>query len=57
MRKCPKCGSEEVKEDELGNLVCSDCGYDESIAGGERSSQKAKGEHSPYQAGGGKRTR
>ena len=56
MRKCPKCGSSNVKEDELGNLLCSDCGYDESIAGGERTSQKAKGEHNPYQAGGGKRT-
>lgn len=39
---------------------CTECGYDErdeaSIVPEERTSQKAKGEYTPYKTGGSRRT-
>jgi len=61
-RRCPRCGSFNVKivnYQGLPMLICLNCGYDESISYDEfpvtRSSQKAKGQFSPYKAGGGRR--
>jgi len=59
MRKCPKCGSEDTRifrQGSLGYIVCNKCGYDEyhdilSVFPESRSSQKAKGQFSPYKAG------
>lgn len=60
---CPKCNSENVKIVEyLGTkcIVCKECGYDEredlEQVPEQRSSQKAKGQYSPYKKGGSKRT-
>jgi len=63
MNKCPKCGSVNVTfSDYLGikTVKCSDCGFDESSAYDvypeQKTSQKAKGEYSPYKTGGKQRT-
>ncbi|MBW2996579.1 hypothetical protein KY332_04750 [Candidatus Woesearchaeota archaeon] len=63
MKKCPKCGSTNTKTVEfMGAKVhfCKDCGYDErdelSVVPEQRTSQREKTRHSPYKAGGGKRT-
>ena len=64
IRLCPKCQSDEVKLVEYMGavcLVCLNCGFDESalyeVYPDSKSSQKQKGNFSPYQAGGGARTR
>jgi DNA-directed RNA polymerase subunit M/transcription elongation factor TFIIS len=62
-KNCPKCGSTQTKKEayiEIDVLICKACGYDESslyeIYPQQKTSQKAKGQFSPYKAGGGKRT-
>ncbi len=64
MKKCPKCGSENVKivdYMEAKCLVCDDCGYDETeelaIVPEQRETQREKTRFTPYRTGGGKRTR
>ncbi len=61
--KCPKCQSKEMVVEQymgLPCLVCKNCGYDEAsqydLYPEEKTSQKAKGNFSPYKTGGGKRT-
>lgn len=61
---CPECKSSNVTIiDYLGVkcIKCSNCGYDESkqydVYPGEKASQKEKGRHNVYKAGGFKRTR
>ena len=63
MKKCRKCGSTKIKSVEfMGSKMyyCTECGYDErddaNMVAEERTSQKAKAEHSPYRTGGGRRT-
>lgn len=63
MKKCPECGSEEIKllkYMEADCIVCRKCGYDEckalEVYPEGRSSQKAKGRYSPYRTGGGQRS-
>ena len=60
--KCPKCSSVEIKlVSYIGAscVVCNKCGYDETseldLTPEYNKSQKAKGQFSPYKAGGGKR--
>ncbi|MEK6921868.1 MAG: hypothetical protein AABX82_08315 [Nanoarchaeota archaeon] len=60
---CPKCGSKETQSEaymDITILKCKNCGYDEStlyeIYPEQKTSQKAKGQFSPYKTGGGKRT-
>ena len=63
MVKCPKCGNEDVMIVSYrgGKFIRCNCGFDETKQVeeefGEKKSQKAKGSHSPYRAGGGKRTK
>ena len=59
---CPKCNSKNIKIEEYQNImcmVCKKCDYDErdlyDIVPEERTSQKAKGEHTPYKTGGAQR--
>lgn len=63
MAKCPRCGSEKVKNvtyEGVSCIICLECGYDESMEMDtypeSRSSQKAKGRYSPYKTGGSRRT-
>jgi ribosomal protein L37AE/L43A len=63
MQKCTKCNSTKIKVVEfMGSKMyyCTECGYDErdeaSIVPEERTSQKAKGEYTPYKTGGSRRT-
>ena len=63
MKKCPKCGSKNVKFiNYLGikAIKCSSCGFDESfvyeVYPEQKTSQKAKGEYSPYKTGRKQRT-
>ncbi|HLC50241.1 MAG TPA: hypothetical protein VJI97_02330 [Candidatus Nanoarchaeia archaeon] len=63
MVNCPKCGSKKTKSvDYLGAKVlkCDECGFDESslldVFPEDKSSQKAKGQYSPYKTGGSRRT-
>ncbi len=71
MRKeCPICQSENVRVINFkGSLavICNECGYDERedletgdeedvVVPEERTSQKAKKQHTPYKTGGPKRT-
>ncbi len=60
---CPKCNSKKITVAEYQNImcmVCKDCGYDErnlyDIVPEERTSQKAKAEHTPYKTGGAQRS-
>ena len=63
-KRCPRCGSLNVR---IANyqgipiLICSQCGYDESTTYDQvplmRSSQKAKGQFSPYKSGGSTRAK
>ncbi|MDP3766000.1 MAG: hypothetical protein Q8R04_05800 [Nanoarchaeota archaeon] len=64
MKKCPKCGSENIKfKNYLGikTIKCNDCGFDESkvyeVYPEEKKSQKAKGKYAVYKTGGSLRTR
>ena len=64
MKKCPKCGSKDVKFYKYLNLdavKCNNCGFDESaiyeVYPEQKTSQKAKGEYSVYKTGGSRRTR
>jgi transcription initiation factor TFIIIB Brf1 subunit/transcription initiation factor TFIIB len=58
--KCPKCGSEHTEvegDDELGFLICLDCGYDEGEQYETPGERKSKGgKSSPYKRGGSLRT-
>ena len=63
MRKCPKCGSKNIKlYNYLGAKVvkCSSCGFDESsvyeVYPEQKTSQKAKGKYAVYKTGGSRRT-
>lgn len=57
MKKCPKCGSEDI-EVTAGFIECHKCGYDEGDEfGSERNRQKGKTGFTPYKRGGAKRTR
>lgn len=63
-KPCPKCGSKETHREpymEISILKCKKCGYDESalyeIYPEHKTSQKAKGQFSPYKTGGSKRTK
>ncbi len=63
IRRCPKCGSTNVKLGEYQGIevvICPMCGFDESRIYDEfpemRTSQKAKAQFTPYKAGGGRRT-
>ncbi len=63
IRTCPKCGSKDntiAEYQDIPCMTCKKCGYDErdlyDIVPNERTSQKAKGEHTPYKTGGAKRT-
>ena len=64
MRKCPKCGSEDIKIiDYMGAkvIVCNKCKYDETdelaITPGQRETQREKRKYSHYRSGGRKGTR
>lgn len=63
-KSCPKCDSTRIHSEnymDIDVLVCDTCGYDESslydIYPEQKTSQKAKGQFTPYKTGGGKRTR
>ena len=63
-KHCPKCGSAKTKTQaymDINILICEKCGYDESalyeIYPEHKTSQKAKGQFSPYKTGGSKRTK
>ncbi len=62
-KKCPQCHSEDVDVVEYNGahvVSCNECSFTEEgfldDFPEERTSQKAKKQHSPYKAGGGKRT-
>ena len=64
MKKCPKCGSADIKlKSYLGieTIKCNKCDFDESsiyeVYPEQKTSQKAKGEYSVYKTGGSSRTR
>ena len=64
MAKCPKCSSENIKFSiylGIKALKCKNCGFDESsvyeVYPEQKTSQKAKGNYTPYKTGGSKRTR
>lgn len=64
MKKCPKCGSKDIKFYNYLNIKtikCSKCGFDESSAyevyPEQKTSQKAKGKYNVYKTGGSRRTR
>jgi Zn ribbon nucleic-acid-binding protein len=59
MKLCPKCKSSKIKlvdYQQIKCIVCDNCGYDEreiyEETPEERTSQKAKGEYTPYKTGG-----
>ena len=63
MKKCPKCGFDNVKiYNYLGikTLKCNNCGFDEAAvyeaAPEQNTSQKAKGSYSVYKTGGSRRS-
>ncbi len=63
MKKCPKCGSSDVKLVKyLGiNIIkCNNCGFDESsqydVYPEQKTSQEAKGKYNVYKTGGARRT-
>lgn len=61
--QCPKCGSRQVyyeKYRSVNCIICETCDYDqrdELDITPEEKSGKGKGSFTPYQAGGGARTR
>lgn len=62
-KNCPKCHSDNIKAvDYLGIkcIICRNCGFDETkqyeVYPEGKTSQKAKARHSPYKAGGPRRT-
>ncbi len=64
MRKCPKCGSKDIKlQNYLGvkTIKCNNCGFDEGsiyeVYPEQKTSQKAKGRYNIYKAGGSQRAR
>ena len=64
MKKCPKCGSANIKfTSYLGikTIKCDNCGFDESsiyeVYPEQKTSQKAKGRYTIYKKGGSQRTR
>ncbi|HLC61788.1 MAG TPA: hypothetical protein VJI52_02120 [Candidatus Nanoarchaeia archaeon] len=64
MIKCPKCSSKNIRSlSYLGISVikCNNCGFDERVVYDvypeQKTSQKAKGNYSPYKAGGSGRAR
>ena len=64
MKKCPKCGSENIKVVKylgIKTIKCNACGFDESsvydVHHEQKTSQKAKGRYNVYKAGGSRRTR
>lgn len=64
MKKCPKCGSKDIKlKNYLGirTIKCNNCGFDESnmyeVYPQQKTSQKAKGKYNIYKAGGSQRAR
>ena len=64
MRKCPKCGSKDIKFYNYLNIKaikCDNCGFDESsvydVYPEQKTSQKAKGRYTIYKTGGKQRTR
>ncbi|MAG08731.1 hypothetical protein CMO89_04605 [Candidatus Woesearchaeota archaeon] len=59
MKSCPKCKSKKIKLVDYTGIkcvVCEECGYDErdvyEETPDERTSQKAKGNYTPYRTGG-----
>ena len=63
MKKCPKCGSIDVKVVkylEITIIKCNSCGFDESLQYDvypeQKTSQKAKGNYAVYKTGGSRRT-
>jgi Zn ribbon nucleic-acid-binding protein len=59
-RKCPKCGSEDVKvtDEEIGFIKCRKCGFDElkeDMNFDERNTQREKTRYSPYRQVGGRK--
>lgn len=61
--KCPQCKSAKIKmidDNGVSFIQCLQCGYDEleddDTFPETRTSQKAKGQYSPYKTGGSKRT-
>ena len=63
MKKCPKCGSKDIKFYKYLNLdaiKCNNCGFDESaiyeVYPEQKTSQKAKGKYNVYKTGGSRRT-
>ena len=63
MKTCQKCGSKKIVVEQymgIPCIVCTSCGYDEAskydLFPEEKTSQKAKGQFSPYKTGGAKRT-
>ena len=61
---CPKCKSDKIKIiDYIGIrcIFCLNCGFDESLQfevfSEEKKSQIEKGRHSPYKAGGHRRSK
>ena len=64
MKKCPKCGSDNIKllkYMSIKIIKCSNCGFDEDsvyeVFPEQKTSQKAKGKYTIYKAGGSKRTK
>jgi transcription initiation factor TFIIIB Brf1 subunit/transcription initiation factor TFIIB len=64
MKKCPKCGSENIKLVDYAGakvIVCKKCGYDETeelaITPSQRETQREKRKYSPYRTGGKSRIR
>jgi len=59
MKKCPKCGSEDVEviDEELGFIKCKHCDFDELEESypQDRNTQREKGKYSPYKSGGARR--
>ena len=62
MKKCPKCGSGDVKFYNYLNikvLKCNNCGFGEGsiyeVYPEQKASQKAKGKYSVYKTGGSRR--
>ena len=58
MKKCPKCGSTDVKFFKylgISVIKCSNCGFDESsvyeVYPEQKTSQKAKGKYKVYKQG------
>ena len=62
-KNCPKCNSGNIKlVDYLGVkcVICKNCGFDETsqfeVYPEQKTSQKEKARHTPYKAGGSRRS-